>query len=228
MFRVPRRTNAPPVVAPPDRPTWHGTLTARLESEPSHAAPASSVAVSDRLRVAPWESIPAPWGEPEQRVPYVVITTQPWPEEWWRPNARRLPPEGDTVAELPELRPAPGHSNGNSNGAGRAQRDVGGMQEAASAPEIRSRTGAIPVHGDAGSTSHDDSSEAALLHEDRARRREIHLEAVGDVRTQRRLERERKAEARARRRGMLTRVAIFVAGLVISLIAVETASRRRS
>jgi hypothetical protein len=99
----------------------------------------------------------------------------------------------------------------------------------ATAPESRSAIGAIPVHGDgAASTAHDDHTESTLLRDDRARRREVRLESVSDVRTQHRLERERKAEARARRRGTLTRVAIFVAGLVISLIAVETASRRRS
>jgi hypothetical protein len=54
------------------------------------------------------------------------------------------------------------------------------------------------------------------------------VQSIADVRAQRNLERERLTLVRSRRRGSLTRLAIFAAGLVISLIAVEAASRRRS
>ncbi len=59
-------------------------------------------------------------------------------------------------------------------------------------------------------------------------RREARTQSIAGVHAQRRIERERLAEARARRRGTMTRLAIFALGLLISVIAVETASRRRS
>ncbi len=257
MFRVPRRTTAPSVVAPPDRPTWHGTLTARPEPGSSHAPQAAiGVAASDRLRVAPWESIPAPWGEPDNPVPYVVITTHPWPEEWWRPNVVPVRREAEPGADLSESRLAAagrvtairavgrvtatgaleritaarlngaGPSGAGSNGA-----ETGGSRpRTASAQNGPSRIGFVPVvRGGATPPAHDDSLPVATpLRDDRASRREGRIESVAEVRARRELERERLAEARARRRGMLTRLAIFAAGLVISLIAVETAARRRS
>jgi hypothetical protein len=188
---------------------------------------APTVAVSDRLRVAPWESIPAPWGEPQIQVPYVVITTQPWPEEWWRPNARRLPRDGDP-ADLPESRLVATHPNG--TGSDGTARDGGSADGLPIDHQGPSRIGVIPVvRGGVAPAGHDDGlHDATLLREDRARRREVRMKSVARAQAQRRLEGEQLAEARARRRGTLTRLAIFVVGLVISVIAVETASRRRS
>jgi len=240
VFRVPRRSSAPPVVAPPDRPTWHGALTARPGSPPPRASHAAG-AESDRLRVAPWESIPAPWGEPENAVPYVVITTQAWPEEWWRPNAKRVPRDGDGAAEflesrqsrlaaagrLPESRFASGPRLNGTGPDGIGEERTAPQQDRAE--HSPSRLGVIPVvRGGARPASNDDVAAATRLQEERARRWEAHVQSIADVRAQRNLERERLTLVRSRRRGSLTRLAIFAAGLVISLIAVEAASRRRS
>ena len=154
MFRVSQRGSPPPVVAPLDRTTWHGTLTARPEPAPARTLEApTNGTLSNRLRIAPWESVPAPWDEAENPVPYVVITTQPWPEEWWRAGPRDTPSNGSKPHPL-------------------------------TVRQVPSGINVIPV---------------------RARPR-----------------------ARARRRGLFTRLAIFAVALLISLIAVETASRRRS
>jgi hypothetical protein len=241
VFRVPRRTTAPPVAAPPDQPTWHGTLT-RTEPAPSRAPrAASSIVPSDRLRVAPWESIPAPWGEPENPVGYVVITTQPWPQEWWRPNAKRVPRDGDAAAELkdsrgsrlaaasrlPESRLDTGPGLNGTGAEGNPGKRTAARPDAAE--HSASRIGVIPVvRGGATPASRDDQATATRLHEDRARRREARMQSIAGVRAQHNLERERLALARSHRKGSLTRFAIFAVGLVISLVAVEAASRRRS
>ena len=237
VFRVPQRGTAQPVVAPPDRPTWHGTLvgqnraTSRRGPRQTRTAPAS-----DRLRVAPWESIPAPWGEPENPIPYVVITTQPWPEEWWRPNAVHDANGSPIKAARPASqlasavdRVAPVHANGaGSNGTG--------LNGSAPLPVARQKVPfdveVIPV--DRGEPMPPTTTLPTTLRSTPRRgcRRPSGSSHAVDCRRSRHpsveVERERLATARTRRRGMLTRLAIFAAGLVISLIAVETASRRRS
>jgi hypothetical protein len=72
------------------------------------------------------------------------------------------------------------------------------------------------------------SAASTLLEDDRAKRREARTQTATEARARRTLERERLAQARSHRKGTLARLAIFALGLVISLIAVETASRRRS
>jgi len=236
VFRVPQRGTTLPVVAPPDRPTWHGTLTARPEPGPARIPQAATNgAASDRLHVAPWESFPAPWGEPENPIPYVLITTQAWPEEWWRPSTMRARTDIRSATDLPESRldaavnrVAAGHEyDAGPDGAGLN----GSTARPTNGQHGPSRIGVIPVvRGGAMPTARDVPATAStLLQDDRAKRRESHVQAAAEVRAQRAdLERERLALARSRRKGTLARLAIFAVGLVISLIAVETASRRRS
>ena len=205
MFRVPRRTSAAPVVAPPDRTTWHGPPTAKPETPLGRAATPISAPQSafDRIRIAPWESFQAPWGELEP-IPYVVVTTQPWPEEWWRPNGSGP----HTVAAGPHAGTAgpDTRSDGRNIASTRPvprQIAVIPIERGAAVPR------AAPPVGERRAPDHPARRTAAATTNAAARRR-------------------RDAEARAaRRRGTLTRLAIFAVGLVISLIAVETAARRR-
>jgi hypothetical protein len=185
------------------------------------------------LRIAPWESLTAPWGEPEHPIPYVVITTQPWPEEWWRPNPAHDANGSPIKAARPASqlasavdRVAPVHANGaGSNGTG--------LNGTAPLPVARQKVPfdveVIPVIR-AEATSQPTLPTTPIIRRDEraAARPEARVPAASAAPPRREVGRERLATARARRRGMLTRLAIFAAGLVISLIAVETASRRRS
>jgi len=150
-------------------------LTA-VPSEAPYAAPGNAnghrpgSATLTSLPALPRPQAPrAPWTESKVRIPYVVITTQPWPTEWWRPPSERVATNG-AVARPIEIVALP--------------REEAPPAEAPRAPERI----AEPV---------------------------VRLP-------------ERARPSRQRRRGMLTRLAIVAIGVVISLIAVETASRRRS
>ena len=109
-------------------------------------------------------------------------------------------------------------SNGPANGTDRAN---GSGAAASTGTTHTRRIGVIPVvRGGASPTS---SAAGIALTQGKAP-----VEPTPTVRAARTGKAVRAAEARARRRGMLTRLALFAVGLVISLIAVETVSRRRS
>src|SRR3954454_10546071 len=79
-YRV-RRGLVPVMPAPPGVRAPASVATTRVTdiAPPSHA---ELPAAEPLFR--------APWGELERELPYVTITTQPWPEEWWRPAGRRM------------------------------------------------------------------------------------------------------------------------------------------
>src|SRR5204862_1792457 len=53
---------------------------------------------TEAARVISEPSFRAPWGELERQLPYVTITTQPWPEEWWRASHRPVAQAAAPVA----------------------------------------------------------------------------------------------------------------------------------
>jgi hypothetical protein len=133
----------------------------------------------------------APWGELERELPYVTITTQPWPEEWWTPAARRR------TAATPAL-------------AGNA------IARATELPSERVAASVVAVPIDAGPRiSVAPNAEP-----------EPHIDAPAPS-AHRRRDGRRAVRNEAPRRGFLGRVALVAVGLVLSLIAVESASRRR-
>ena len=138
-------------------------------------------------------SFRAPWGELERALPYVTITTQPWPEEWWRPAARGLGAATSALAANAIARATDRPSELLSASA--VAVPIEAAQAIAIAPlgEPESRPNAAPPSPDA-----------------------------GPGRTARRANRNE-----APRRGFLGRVALVAVGLVLSLIAVESATRRR-
>jgi hypothetical protein len=126
----------------------------------AHAGP-TPIAETRRIDA----SFRAPWGESESKNPFVVITTEPWPVEWWR---------------VPRTAPLSAAATSNP------------MAVAASPfPAARSRIVPLEV------PQHADRPRA------RTRRRETP------------------------RRGLLARIALVAFGLVVSLLAVESASKRR-
>jgi hypothetical protein len=125
----------------------------------------------------------APWGELERQIPYVTITTQPFPLEWWTPPAMRAA----AVTRATELPASP---------------------DPAPRPFAIIK---IEVADDA------EVAEPARL-EPRPRPLPASAAQPGP----------RSVGRQRQRRGFLTRLALVAVGLVISLIAVETASRRRS
>jgi hypothetical protein len=136
-------------------------------------------------------SFRAPWGELERELPYVTITTQPWPEEWWRPAARRMTAAAATLA---------------SNAIARAT----------DRPSERIGTSAVAVPVD---------TTPAIAIAPLAASEAIRESATPDRIRNRDARRTDRGEAP--RRGFLGRLALVAAGLVLSLIAVESATRRR-
>ncbi len=134
-------------------------------------------------------SFRAPWGELERELPYVTITTQPWPEEWWRPSAASARTATRTSTAIA------------ATAIARAT-DTPSERIAASAV-------AIPV---------DSARPIAIVPLVRPEP-SIDMPAPETPRT--------TARTEAPRRGFLGRLALVAAGLVLSLIAVESASRRR-
>jgi hypothetical protein len=139
-------------------------------------------------------SFKAPWGELERELPYVTITTQPWPEEWWRPAARqvaRVSTAAVATAATAIARATDTPSERLSASAVAVPID--------SAPQIAiSPTPTPPAVGQTSTTETSTNRET-----------------------------RRATRAEAPKRGILARLALVAAGLVLSLIAVESASRRR-
>ena len=186
MFRLPLRAVAPGVVPPPRRRTRFGGARYAHRAAPPPATIEDTGRVSGAAALSVERVVAlldrAPWEEPARKIPYVIITTQPWPEEWWRrtdrpgastTRATERPLEIVALPRMPELAP----------------------------PEE-----APPLVAPSRSAQ-------------QARR------GSGALRADRREDRDR---AGSRRRGSLGRLALFVLGLVISLVAVETATRWRS
>jgi hypothetical protein len=136
-------------------------------------------------------SFRAPWGEIERELPYVTITTQPWPEEWWRPAAPR-----QTIATVEATADA--------------------IARATDTPSERLTRSAVAVPVEAArSIAIKPIAKLEPLHE---------TQAPETPQAKRTLASARKQPPR---RGILGRLVLVAAGLVLSLIAVESASRRR-
>jgi hypothetical protein len=153
-------------------------------------APTSAPALATPAHVALPAAEPsfrAPWGELERELPYVTITTQPWPEEWWRPSARAGTRASAAVAATAIARATDRPSE-----------------------RVAASTVAIPVD----STPHIAIAPLAQTTPD------------GDIPAPDTRSR-RATRTEVPRRGFLARMALVAAGLVLSLIAVESASRRR-
>src|SRR4051794_40500515 len=82
-YRV--RRGLVPVMAP-----FAGVLAPSSDKETISASRAALPAAEPSFR--------APWGELERELPYVTITTQPWPEEGWPPAARRVATAATSLA----------------------------------------------------------------------------------------------------------------------------------
>lgn len=138
----------------------------------------------------------APWGELEQQIPYVTITTRPFPLEWWHPR-----PAFDSAIARASAMPM----DSVTPAAPVVQRDLMPLFEIrqpapAAAPGVRR---AIDQEASFGQPS-------AYRADDRQARPAT--QAKG---------------RRRRRRGLAARLAVVALGLLISLLAVESATRRR-
>jgi hypothetical protein len=133
----------------------------------------------------------APWGEVERQIPYVVITTQPWPMEWWRPPQSR-----EAAARRASDQPA----------------DLLARPAAQAAPPLLPeatvgiRVWDTPAH----TSAHEPVGMRVAPRKNTEPRSTV-----------------RRARAQQKRRGLFTRLAVVAVGLIVSLIAVETATRRR-
>lgn len=97
VFRVLERATGLLPVAPPQRKDPTPPAGPRMPGPPFGLVRSPAIAADAPASVArppspaagwPGLTMTAPWGEPTEALPLVVITTQPWPEEWWRPAAR--------------------------------------------------------------------------------------------------------------------------------------------
>jgi hypothetical protein len=146
----------------------------------------------------------SPWGELERQIPYVVITTQPWPAEWWRPRPQREAAAMRATAQPMDLLARPA-----------AQAPAQAAIQAPEAP-VGIKVWDTPAH----TTAHDlgDAAEPLVTPAPSRPSSVSHNRAA--VR--------RRARPQQDRRGLFARLAVLAVGLIVSLIAVETASRRRS
>jgi hypothetical protein len=152
-----------------------------------------SVATAHAVLPAAQPSFRAPWGELERELPYVTITTQPWPEEWWRPAARHI-------------------------GSATATTAANAIARATDPPSERLSASAVAVPVEAAPAI----AIAPLVKPESQPPADRPSPGAAPRRAARRPNRNE-----APRRGFLGRVALVAVGLVLSLIAVESASRRR-
>jgi hypothetical protein len=179
-------------------------LVALMDLSPDVLAPASA-AITTITPVTGGETAPpstsalpaaepsfrAPWGEIERELPYVTITTQPWPEEWWRPAARRT-------------------------AVGTVDAAADAIARATDTPTERMTRSAVAVPVEAAhSIAIKPIAKPEPAHETPA------PETPKAKRT------PASARKQAPRRGGRGRLVVVAGGLVLSLIAVESASRRR-
>jgi hypothetical protein len=170
----------------------------------------------------------APWGELERQIPYVVITTQPWPTEWWRAPMHRAAAAQRATAQPADLLTRSGSWDG-----------LAALATAAAAAPGRAigvKVWDTPEH----TTAHDRSFAPEMMPAPEMTAPEMmpapdHAPTPEPVETPVAAPRivsesraVRRARAKENRRGLFTRLAIVAFGLIVSLIAVETATRRRA
>jgi hypothetical protein len=193
----------------------------------------------------------APWGELERQIPYVVITTRQWPAEWWRAPTGRSAAARRATAQPADVLAGSATVRGSSTDVRRpasasastrsASRGAGGWEglaalaAAAAVPgrrDVAVKVWDTPEHVSAHDLAparskgfaHDIPSPTIADALDRA---PIHVPVVAP-RVPSESRAERRARAKERRRGLFTRLAVVAFGLIVSLIAVETATRRRA
>lgn len=214
MFRVPLRSSSMGASALP-RPSYdtrrrlvgvmHGSNTWSVNSP---ARPSGGTAHVPSAPTAPLQAEPAfraPWGELERQIPYVTITTQPFPLEWWTPPGMRAAAVTRATALPVDLvsRPTPT------------------FQELPEAPNawLATEPGASPVPTVSKPIAAEPMAAEAKTADP--------MPAMTDVVATRRPRTAPASREQRQRRGFVTRLAVLAIGLVISLIAVETATRRR-
>ena len=191
VFRVLARATGLLVIAPPERVPTRLPASRRVDGRASGQPGATAHRKPLAAQLTPLAM--APWGEPARSVPYVVITTQAWPHEWWRP--------ADRVATVSAARPI---------SVVAARRAPGGSI----VPVIPAKD--LPASSVAGAPTDGDHAvaeraAAALGMAPPAASPAAHTSlAHGRGRSQ---------------RGLMRRVAILVIGLVVSIVAAETAYR---
>ncbi len=194
MFRVPARPTISEAAAPPrlaygSRRRLVGVMHGRNGWLPNGSSPSSSDAPSSLDQ----SSFRAPWGELEGGIPYVTITTQPFPLEWWTVPGLRSTAAAHAIADPIDLLFRPSNV----------------LVEPAPEPDLAVELEQIAVIVEPEEPAVERSTPELPTAEARRTRR-----------TTRRSARER--------RGLVTRMVLVAVGLVISLIAVETATRRRT
>lgn len=236
MFRVPSRSGSPGAATRP-RPTYDSrrqlSAVARGRNGWTISAPAWASAATVRPSLEP--AFRAPWGELETEVVSVTITTRLFPLEWWRPpltharaaSAHASVEPGNPLTSLKPLLRSASEGQGGIFGQDHA---LGSIGEAVVIPVYAAAAFADPAAGvaqpapgAAGRTG--EAAEWRQLSPERTRKAAEWRERSRPLppRTT-----PSHQQLRQQRRGLLTRLAVVVIGLVISLVAVESATRRRA
>ena len=192
MFRVPARptisgATAPPRLAYGSRRRLVGVMHGRNGWLPNGSSPSGTGSNPGQ------SAFRAPWGELEVGIPYVTITTQPFPLEWWTAPGLRTTAAAHATADPIDL----------------LYRPSGILVEPALEPALPVELEQVLVIAEPEEPAVDGFTTDWPTAEARRARR-----------TARRSARQR--------RGLATRMFLVAVGLVISLIAVETATRRRT
>ena len=201
MFRVPSRPTCSGAAAPPRLAYGSRRRLVGVMYGRNGWQP-NGRPTSGTLAVADGPAVRAPWGELEHQIPSVTISTQLFPFEWWT---------------------APG------------LRSTVGARATAAPTELVTRPTIIPILPEpleevpAASEPVGAALTAAEPAERQAERDAPERDAPEGDAPEREARRARSAARRSarQRRGLATRVALVAIGLILSLIAVESATRRR-
>lgn len=203
MFRVPSRPTfsgaaAPPRLAYGSRRRLVGVMHGRNGWLPNGRA----LSASEAAWTLDEPAFGAPWGELEHEIPYVTITTQLFPLAWWTAPGLRATAVAPAIADPIDLLYRPTS----------IPFEPSPVPARTTEPELRhvipEPADPVPVAPDADEPAiHPAPTDLAAPEPQRTRRAT-----------------RRSAHER---RGLVARAVLVAVGLIISLIAVETATRRR-